>query len=204
MARNRKRAKDRRARRPPQSGGSQSGVPSDRSSVPGVLPGIPTVTHEDPPALEPEGNGAPDPLEHAMPDVEFAEAQLAEGRPAEPEPEDEADLAEYEFEVEDSIAHGGGGRRGGDGVSAGGGASAGGGREAVAATPAHPEARPGIFARLIAFLQGSWRELQRVQWPDRRQVAQATGVVIGFVIVAAAFLGLADLVSQKVVTFILK
>jgi preprotein translocase SecE subunit len=33
---------------------------------------------------------------------------------------------------------------------------------------------------------------------------QATGVVIGFVIVAAAFLGLADLVSQKVVTFVLK
>jgi preprotein translocase subunit SecE len=61
-----------------------------------------------------------------------------------------------------------------------------------------------MFARLIAFLQGSWRELQRVQWPDRRQVMQATGVVIGFVIVAAAFLGLADLVSQKLVTFILK
>ena len=31
--------------------------------------------------------------------------------------------------------------------------------------------------RLIAFLQGSWGELQRVQWPDRRQVVQATGVV---------------------------
>ena len=70
--------------------------------------------------------------------------------------------------------------------------------------PAHVEAKAGIFARLIAFLQGSWHELQRVQWPDRRQVMQATGVVIGFVIVAAAFLGLADLVSQKVVTFILK
>jgi preprotein translocase SecE subunit len=33
---------------------------------------------------------------------------------------------------------------------------------------------------------------------------QATGVVIGFVIVCAAFLGLADLVSQKIVTFVLK
>ena len=70
--------------------------------------------------------------------------------------------------------------------------------------PAHVEARPGIFERLIGFLQGSWRELQRVQWPDRRQVMQATGVVIGFVIVAAAFLGLADLVSQHVVSFVLK
>ncbi|MBV9945064.1 MAG: preprotein translocase subunit SecE [Solirubrobacterales bacterium] len=179
-------------------------MPSDRSRVPGVLPAVPTVTHEESPALEPDENGAPDPLEHAMPDVEFAEAQLAEGRPTEPEPEDEADEAEFELEVEESIARGRGGRRGGDGVSSRGGASPGGGGAAVAGAPAHAEARRGIFARLIAFLQGSWRELQRVQWPDRRQVAQATGVVIGFVIVAAAFLGLADLVSQKVVTFILK
>jgi len=70
--------------------------------------------------------------------------------------------------------------------------------------PAHVEHKQGIFSRLIGFLQGSWRELQRVQWPDRRQVVQATGVVIGFVIVAGAFLGLADLVSSKLVTFILK
>ena len=182
---------------------------------------MPTVTDEPVRALEPEENGAPDPLEpkengapnpleHATPDVEFAEAQLAEGRPAEPEGEDEADEAEFELEAEESVADGSGGRRGGDGgsgrggLSARGGAPAGGGGGAVAGAPAHAEVRLGIFARLIAFLQGSWRELQRVQWPDRRQVAQATGVVIGFVIVAAAFLGLADLVSQKVVTFILK
>ena len=66
------------------------------------------------------------------------------------------------------------------------------------------ERHPSVFARLIGFLQGSWRELQRVQWPDRRQVFQATGVVIGFVIVAAVFLGVADWVSGKLVTFVLK
>ncbi|HEY2436006.1 MAG TPA: preprotein translocase subunit SecE [Solirubrobacteraceae bacterium] len=169
----------------------------DRSSVPGVLPGVPTVTHE--PVLEPEENGAPDPLEHATPDVELADAQLAMGRPAEPEPEDEADEEEFELEVEESIGRGGGGR-GGAGLDD----HPTGGAEAAVPGSAHAEARAGIFARLIAFLQGSWRELQRVQWPDRRQVMQATGVVIGFVIVAAAFLGLADLVAQKVVTFILK
>jgi preprotein translocase subunit SecE len=203
VARNRKRAKDRRARRPPQAGNSQSGVPSDRSSVPGVLPGVPTVTHEPTPELEPDENGTPDPLEHAMPDAELADAQLAVGRP-EPEPDDEADEEEFELEVEESIARGGGGRGydGGDGGSVGGG-SAGGGEVAVPG-PSHVEHKAGIFERLIGFLQGSWRELQRVQWPDRRQVMQATGVVIGFVIVAAAFLGLADLVSQKVVTFVLK
>jgi preprotein translocase SecE subunit len=69
---------------------------------------------------------------------------------------------------------------------------------------AQVERRPGMLTRLIGFLQGSWRELQRVQWPDRRQVMQATGVVIGFVIVAAVFLGVADWASGKLVTFILK
>jgi preprotein translocase SecE subunit len=55
----------------------------------------------------------------------------------------------------------------------------------------------------VQFLRGSWAELQRVQWPDRRQVAQATAVVIGFVIVAGAYLGVADWAAQKFVDFIL-
>ena len=67
-----------------------------------------------------------------------------------------------------------------------------------------PEPRLRTGNRLINFLQGSWRELQRVQWPDRRQVMQATGVVIGFVIIAGAFLGVADFLAGKIVTFILK
>jgi preprotein translocase SecE subunit len=203
VARNRKRAKERRTRRPPQTGNAGSGAPGDRSSIPGVLPGVPTVTDEPSPAREPEENGAPDPLEHATPDVELAESQLAVGRPAEPEPDDEVDEEEFELEVEESISPGRRGRGGRyDGQDGGG--SAGRGSEAAVSSPAHAEAKAGIFERLIGFLQGTWRELQRVQWPDRRQVMQATGVVIGFVIVAAAFLGLADLVSQKLVTFILK
>jgi preprotein translocase SecE subunit len=42
-----------------------------------------------------------------------------------------------------------------------------------------------------------------VQWPDRSQVGQATAVVIGFVIVAGAYLGLADAVAKKIVDYIL-
>jgi preprotein translocase SecE subunit len=57
--------------------------------------------------------------------------------------------------------------------------------------------------RFLQFLKASWAELQRVQWPDRRQVGQATGVVIGFVIVAGAYLGVADWAAQKVVNFII-
>ena len=71
----------------------------------------------------------------------------------------------------------------------------------AAARPAHREHHRN---RLINFIQGSWHELQRVQWPDRRQVMQATGVVIGFVIVAGVFLGVADLLAGKLVTYILK
>jgi preprotein translocase subunit SecE len=72
------------------------------------------------------------------------------------------------------------------------------GQAAIGETP-----RPSAPARLVGFLRGSWRELQRTQWPDRQQVMQATGVVIGFVIVAGVFLGVADLVASKLINLIL-
>jgi len=160
MARNRKRAKERRARRP--------------SSAAVAGPRLATAPTE-------RGDGAPNPLEHANPDVELADAQIALGRG---EPLDQAEIElEQELLDEDLEEQ----------------------REERAATAAAvAQPRAGLAARLVGFLQGSWRELQRVQWPDRRQVVQATGVVIGFVIVAGVFLGLADLVAQKIMTFILK
>ncbi len=57
--------------------------------------------------------------------------------------------------------------------------------------------------RIANFLRASWAELQRVQWPDRRQVGQATAVVLGFVAIAGAYLGLADLIASKIVDAIL-
>lgn len=66
------------------------------------------------------------------------------------------------------------------------------------AAPAHKGG-----SRLLHFFRACWAELQRVDWPDRRQVGQATAVVLGFVVVAGAFLGLADVVAQKIVDFIL-
>jgi preprotein translocase subunit SecE len=57
--------------------------------------------------------------------------------------------------------------------------------------------------RVVAFLKACWAELQRVQWPDRKQVGQATAVVLGFVVIAGAFLGLADVVAQRLVNLIL-
>ena len=48
-----------------------------------------------------------------------------------------------------------------------------------------------------------WAELRRVQWPDRQQVAQATGVVLGFVLLVAVFLGISDFVAGKLINAIL-
>ena len=61
----------------------------------------------------------------------------------------------------------------------------------------------GRSVGVVGFLRGCWAELQRVQWPDRRQVTQATGVVLGFVIMTGIFLGLADTISQRIVNAIL-
>lgn len=58
-------------------------------------------------------------------------------------------------------------------------------------------------SRLINFFRACVAELKRVDWPNRRQVGQATAVVLGFVVVAGAFLGLADVVAQQIVDFIL-
>ena len=179
MARNRKRAKDRRARRPQpvatRRADGRAQDPAQPESIDRVeeqiVPG-PTAPHPD--------ELAPDPLEHAAPDVELADAQIASGGTdvGDAEFQHEEELVEKELEEQ---------------------------REERAAHPAPaPGERPNLFPRLWGFLQGSWRELQRVQWPDRRQVAQATGVVIGFVIIAGVFLGLSDLVAQKLVNFILK
>ncbi len=218
MARNRKRAKERRSRRSGPSQVSRPGVATARAE---------REAHE----VE-----TPSPLEHATPDVELADAQLALGRPdlaadvngespaqTRDEPEDasvidepqeesvidepEEKLDEREFEDEEDFADeamASGGGAGGDGGRSGRSGSDGGGGELAVPAPGTPAQRRLPGSRLINFLQGSWRELQRVQWPDRRQVMQATGVVIGFVIVAGVYLGVADALAGKVVNFILK
>jgi preprotein translocase SecE subunit len=192
VARNRKRRSDRRPHRPADGSASQPGLATARAS-----------RHEDPDEArrdpdETRREDAPDPIEHGTPDVELAEAQLALGRPELAEPVSDEEL------LNEAVDAGGGGRGRGPRRGGGGGRGSGGdgGGELAPAPASHPAPRAG--SRLIHFLQGSWRELQRVQWPDRRQVMQATGVVIGFVIVAGVFLGVADLVANKVVQLLLK
>jgi preprotein translocase subunit SecE len=174
VARNRKRAKDRRARRPqPVVGGA--------------------------PAEE-----APSPIGQATPDVELAEAQLALGRPEldETDEDEEAweEAAEDQEALQDESFEPQGQNGSGDGSPPGGAPPT----DLVRGPAGAPTpARVSLLTRLMEFLRGSWLELQRVQWPDRRQVFQATGVVIGFVIVAGVFLGLADLLATHLVNYIL-
>ena len=52
---------------------------------------------------------------------------------------------------------------------------------------------------VIAFLSSCIAELKRVQWPNRDTLIQATAVTLVFVIVAAVYLGLADLAANWLV-----
>ncbi|HEV7918730.1 MAG TPA: preprotein translocase subunit SecE [Solirubrobacterales bacterium] len=68
---------------------------------------------------------------------------------------------------------------------------------------AKPEKQEKQRGRFISFLRSSWAELQRVQWPDRRQVTSLTTIVIGFVIIAGAYLGLIDAAASRLVDLII-
>src|SRR5436309_12127473 len=57
--------------------------------------------------------------------------------------------------------------------------------------------------RLIAFLIAVWAELQRVEWPDRQTLTMLTGVVLFFVLVMGAYLGLLDAIFSKLIDKIL-
>jgi preprotein translocase SecE subunit len=70
---------------------------------------------------------------------------------------------------------------------------------------AKPERKrePRRRGRVTNFLVQVWAELRRVQWPDRNQVTQATGVVIVFCFLAGAYLALWDFVFSEFVTWLL-
>ena len=68
---------------------------------------------------------------------------------------------------------------------------------------APPGKRKAAVPRFATFLRACWAELQRVQWPNRKQVGQATAVVLGFVVIAGSYLGLADVVFSRLVDVIL-
>jgi len=213
VARDRKRAKQRRERRGTTAGGRRAGAGPERGTGADAAPSQPTRTNV-PGALD-HASGAEDEFEAAIvrgaegvvaapgPDVDEPEPAVDEPEPAGEEPEladENGSVEELEREAPDDpeLLPGGAGRGDGRGVDGGGATVAAGGRERPA--PGAP-LREGN--RAVAFLRASWAELQRVQWPDRRQVTQATAVVLGFVAIAGAYLGLADFVAKEIVEFVL-
>jgi preprotein translocase subunit SecE len=46
--------------------------------------------------------------------------------------------------------------------------------------------------RTLAFAKGSYNEMKRVVWPNRKEVIQMTGIVFAFVFVMSIFLWIAD------------
>jgi preprotein translocase SecE subunit len=69
--------------------------------------------------------------------------------------------------------------------------------------PAERRKEPRQRGRVMNFFVQVWAELRRVQWPDRNQVTQATGVVVVFCLLAGAYLALWDFVFSELVTTIL-
>jgi preprotein translocase subunit SecE len=141
----------------------------------------------------------PGALGQAAVDVEGFDEALVRGGGG--TPLSDADQAEFEAESADALQEPPGGGPGGGGRGGGGSGSGGGGGGGEVARPSGAPLRGGN--RAIGFLQASWAELQRVQWPDRRQVTQATTVVLGFVVIAGVYLGIADEVAKEIVEFIL-
>ena len=131
---------------------------------------------------EPHRENVPGPLEHASGEVDEFEATLVDGADGEVDQVSESELEEQALSA-DAPARRATGTRG-------------------APTP-HQDASAHGGPRVVGFLRACWAELQRVQWPDRRQVGQATAVVLGFVVIAGAYLGLADVVAQQFIDFIL-
>ena len=58
-------------------------------------------------------------------------------------------------------------------------------------------------ARLWEFLKAVWAELKRVQWPNRKQLTQLTGVVLFFVLIVGAYLGGLDAILSRIIQEIL-
>ncbi len=175
MARDRQRAKQRRRRQGgPAPRGGRSGNARDI--------GLDDATVDD--AGLGDGTPAPDPLEHSSADVD--QAKLAEAGAVPPDANDELDdfddLERAPDEAEDDLV------------------PTGTGELDPAVTERPPRRQRG---KVLTFLRHCADELRRVQWPNRRQVGQATAVVLGFVVLAGGYLGLLDALWKPIIDAIL-
>src|SRR5215213_5327982 len=188
MARDRQRAKQRR-RRQAGPGGSRAASRTTRARD----IGLDDAAADD--AGLGEGTPVPGPLEHASADVD--EARLAEAGAVPPEVGDEDDLAPGVYEDE---LHGDDDFERAPDESEDDHAAAVAARTDAAGVERAPRRQRG---RVLTFLRHCADELRRVQWPNRRQVGQATAVVLGFVVIAGGYLGLLDALWKPLIDAIL-
>ena len=200
MARNRKRAKQRKAKRE-QQGGSQAGG-THHEDVPGALEHASGEVEEFDAALVAGADGETADKGTA-PNEDISKINEREGleHPEELSTQDFAELEDRVDEIERTMESGDRDKAVEEELELDDDIAA--RKAAAAAAPAVQAKKQGLFGRLVAFLRASWSELQRVQWPDRRQVGQATAVVLGFVVVAGVYLGVADAFARKLVDLII-
>jgi preprotein translocase subunit SecE len=215
VARDRKRAKQRRERRAPRGAPAAAHAEIHRADLPGALEHASGEVDEFDAALIAGAGGVPMPGDAAPEDADDGNGSAREDRKAlvtESEAEAAANIEPERAlpelflggaHIESAPGGGGGGSGSGGGGVALEPAGEGSGGDEIERVAERREHRRSLPARGVAFLRASWAELQRVQWPDRPQVSQATAVVLGFVAVAGVYLGAADWVAQKIVNFIL-
>jgi preprotein translocase subunit SecE len=204
VARDRKRAKQRRqrgvaaGRRAPSADPAANGAAASSTA--------PAADQLATPSGALERADVPAALDHASADVDEFDAAIVRGAGGAPVAPDTATDTndDFDYDTGDALqepAGGGGTGKPGGGVGGGG---TGGGRDGAGGDVARPSGAPLRGGnRAVGFLRASWAELQRVQWPDRRQVFQATAVVLGFVAIAGLYLGGADYVAKEFVEFVL-
>jgi len=69
--------------------------------------------------------------------------------------------------------------------------------------PAAPSERRGFFGRLKRFVQESWAELRKVEWPRQQQVVSGTMVVLLACLIVGLYLYGADFVFRHLVQNVL-
>lgn len=75
-------------------------------------------------------------------------------------------------------------------------------RAQQAATAKSPQAALSRRGRLRRFLHEVKVEMQKVTWPSRADVAQATSVVIVAVVIASVYIGVLDFIWSSIVKLV--
>ena len=71
--------------------------------------------------------------------------------------------------------------------------------------------KDGFFAKVAklpkkfwASIQKTWAELKKVTWPGRKDLINATGVVLIFMVLMAVVIGLLDLGASELISLIIR